>query len=375
MSKPTIMIVDDIESNRVLLKMLLQDDYTIVEAESGPECLEKNKASPPDLFLLDINMPDMTGYEVCAELRRCEVSKTTPIIFVSAMDTTEERLAGFESGGDDFVTKPIDPPALLEKVRYRLSRHGEVAEARQNAEEAMKVAMEAMTSNSELGQLIQFVKTSQEESTLEGIGQRICDVVASFGLNGCAVIFGDRPYFVNCDNDSVEARVLMSARGSKERIISIGVRTIICSDYLALMIKDMPIEDDSRYGRFKDHLVVLSSICDGRLLTIQSQMDLSKQRHSVLSRVIAMTEHQVHQLSERLTDYDKSIRKVMMDMIGEMEAKLFSLGLEEDQEEALVKLAYAATEQLESLKGQTDELEQALGSVLEGLYEILNKNN
>jgi len=373
MSKQTVMIVDDIESNRVLLKMLLED-YDIVEADSGKACLASLEDGVPDIFLLDINMPEMTGYELCMELRQREQTKTTPIIFVSAMDTTEERLAGFEAGGDDFVTKPIEPPVLKDKIGYCLGRHGEVKAARKNAEEAMQVAMEAMTASSELGQLIQFVKSSQEETTLHGIGARICDVVDSFGLTGCAVIFGDRPYFVNCEADSVEARVLMSARGSRERIISIGVRTIICSDYLALLVKDMPIADDSRYGRFKDHLVVLSSICDGRLLTIQSQMELSKQRQSVLGRVIAMTENQVQQLGTKLTNYDQSIRSVMMSMIAEMEAKLFSLGLDEDQEEALVKMAYDATERMEALKGETKELEKDLGVVLEGLYEILNNN-
>ena len=97
MSNKTIMVVDDVESNRVLLKMILEDDFNIVECSSGQECLDKVTEQAPDIILLDVNMPGMTGYEVCTELRKHKESSVIPIIFVSAMDNVEERLAGFEA--------------------------------------------------------------------------------------------------------------------------------------------------------------------------------------------------------------------------------------------------------------------------------------
>ena len=374
MSKKCVMIVDDDPANRLILKTFLEPDYQILEADSGKACLDSLSGCKPDVFLLDINMPEMTGYELCSELRRQDASKTTPIIFVSALETAEERLAGFEVGGNGFLVKPVQQDKLLETISYQLEHKAELESAQKNSEEAMKVAMEAMTSNSELGQMIQFVKDSHQEATLGGVGKRLCEVTNSFGLNSCAIVFGDKPVYVNCEEGSVEANLLVRTRGSEERIISRGVRTIICSDYIAILVKDMPVDDESRYGRFKDHLVVLASICDGRLLTIQAQLDMSAQRQNVLSRVISVTEKQVKKLNERLTKHDEFVRSVMMGMIGELEAKLFSLGLDEDQEAALVKLAYDASERLESTKDESKELEKDLGSVLEGLYEILGAN-
>jgi CheY-like chemotaxis protein len=374
MADKTIMVVDDVESNRVLLKMILEDDFNIIECESGPKCLAKVEQQVPDVILLDVNMPEMTGYEVCTELRKHKESATIPIIFVSAMDNIEERLAGFEAGGDEYITKPIDPEHVIEKVNYYIDHQSESKKAKEDADSAMKVAMEAMTSSSELGQIIEFVKASQEIMTLEGIGNKLCEVAQGFGLSASAVIYGTPNVFINCTAESMEARVLGKFRNSKDRIISIGVRTLACSDAMGVLINDMPVDDESRYGRFKDHLAVLSSICDGRLLTIQSHMSLTDQRKDVLGRVISMTEKQVKQLTSKLTAHDDSIRKVMLDMITELEAKLFTLGLDEDQEEQLMALAYDASEKLEKMKDSSKDLEQELGLVLEGLYEVLAKN-
>jgi len=258
MTDKTIMIVDDMESNRLLLKMILEDSFTIVECDSGPKCIEMVENDAPDMILLDVNMPEMTGYEVCTELRKHAETTTLPIIFVSGMDNVEERLAGFEAGGNEYITKPIDPELLIEKINNNFAHLGEVKQAKDNADNAMKVAMEAMTSSSELGQIIEFVKSSQDVKTLEGIGEKFCEIAQGFGLTASAVIYGPPKHYINCASDSMEARVLTKFQNSKDSIVSIGVRTMVRSNSMALLINDMPVDDDSRYGRLKDHLMVLS---------------------------------------------------------------------------------------------------------------------
>ncbi len=375
MSDKTIMIVDDVQSNRMLLKMILEDDYNIVECESGQQCLDMVDVSVPDVVLLDVNMPGMTGYEVCTELRKSKASNILPIIFISGMDNVEERLAGFEAGGSEYITKPIDPEKVIERVNYFIEHQAEAKKHKEEANDAMKVAMEAMTSSSELGQIIQFVKSAQEINTLQGIGEKLCEVVSQFGLTASAVIYQSPSIFINCEADSMEARVLTKFRNSKERIISIGVRTMVCSDSMGVLINDMPVDDESRYGRFKDHLAVLSSICDGRLLTLKSQLEMKDQRKKVLGRIIKMTEGQVKQITEKLYQHDAMVTQVILGLITNLEAKLFGLGLDEDQEEQLMKLAYDAGEKIEGMQNSAKELENELGIVLEGLYEVLAKNN
>ncbi len=366
------MIVDDMECNRLILKTILKDKFTIVECDSGPKCIEMVENDAPDMILLDVNMPELTGYEVCTELRKHSKTATLPIIFVSGMDNVEERLAGFEAGGDAYITKPIDPDLLLKQINSNFAHLGEVKAAKDSADYAMKVAMEAMTSSSELGQIIEFVKSSQDVATLEGIGEKFCEVAQVFGLTASALVYGPPQHYINCIADSMEAKVLRKFQNSKDSILSIGVRTMVRSNSMALLINDMPVDDDTRYGRLKDHLMVLSSICDGRLLTIKASLSITGERMGVLSRIIKMTEEQVMNLTHKIAEHDTSTRAVMLDMVTELEAKLFTLGLDEDQEEQLMSLAYNASETLDKLKGGVEKLEDELGVVLEGLYQVLN---
>jgi hypothetical protein len=113
----------------------------------------------------------------------------------------------------------------------------------------MQVAMEAMTSSSELGQIIEFVKSAQEINTLEGIGQKFCDIANNFGLKASTLIHANHSVFVNCSPDSMEGRVLTKFKDNSERIVSIGIRTLINSPEIGILISNMPIEDESRYGR------------------------------------------------------------------------------------------------------------------------------
>ncbi len=375
MKEFTIMIVDDAKDNLLLLEMMLEEKYEIVQADSGQACLDLIAGSLPDLLLLDVNMPDMTGYEVCMALRKNQATKSLPILFVSAMVNTEERLAGFEAGGDEYINKPVDEKELVEKIEFQMTGIQERKKSDQNASDAMKVAMDAMTSSSELGQLINFVSEAQSADTLTKMGEMIVEVCGSFGLKASVFIDAEKSLFFGCESNSIEAKVLERSLSSKDRIINLGIRTIVKSEQMSLLVKNMPVDDENRYGRFKDHLAVLVSISDGRLLFIKSQMDIVGQRNKVLTKIIVQTEKQIKNLNTKIIEYDKRNHEIMMAMITELESTLFSLGLDEDQEDKLMKLVYSTTDKLDGSKDLADELQRELGTVLEGLYEILAQND
>src|SRR5262249_6883315 len=87
---------------------------------SGPAALASIAASPPDLVLLDVMMPDMSGYEVCRILRNDEATRLLPVVLVTMLDATEERVKGLEAGADDFLTKPVNAAELLARTRSLL---------------------------------------------------------------------------------------------------------------------------------------------------------------------------------------------------------------------------------------------------------------
>jgi len=120
----TLLVVDDLPDNVHALIGALQDDFRIVTATDGPRALELVMgARPPDLVLLDIRMPGMDGYEVCRRIKANPQSRRIPVLFVTVVDATEDKLKGFELGAADFITKPFD----IDEVRARIRVHLELA--------------------------------------------------------------------------------------------------------------------------------------------------------------------------------------------------------------------------------------------------------
>jgi putative two-component system response regulator len=118
--KPTVLIVDDSDLNLKILSLLLRNDYQVVCAASGEECLEKLPQCEADLVLLDIMMPGLDGYETCTRIKADPAARWLPVILVSAKASTEERLLGYRAGADDYVVKPFDHDELMAKVRVQL---------------------------------------------------------------------------------------------------------------------------------------------------------------------------------------------------------------------------------------------------------------
>ena len=117
----SILIVDDQAPNRKLLaELLAAAGYMVQTASGGNEALQKICHERPDLVLLDVIMPDLSGYEVCRAIRSNPETGLLPVIMVTALETTEERVRGLESGADDFLTKPINKLELLARVKSLL---------------------------------------------------------------------------------------------------------------------------------------------------------------------------------------------------------------------------------------------------------------
>jgi putative two-component system response regulator len=114
------MVVDDAEANLEILGEILADDYEVVVAMDGFSALEIIREDQPDLILLDIVMPEMDGYEVCARLKADPVTRDIPVVFVTAMGEVADEAKGLALGAIDYLVKPVNPPIVKARVKNHL---------------------------------------------------------------------------------------------------------------------------------------------------------------------------------------------------------------------------------------------------------------
>jgi len=167
MSKSNILIVDDTPANlQLLTSMLVEQGYQIFSAISGKVALNVVQKSLPDLILLDINMPGMNGYEVCEQLKANEKTRDIPVIFVSALSETLDKVKAFFVGGVDYVTKPFQAEEVLARVKTHLQLH--------------QLQQQLTAQNEELHNTLEELQTTQQEliqsEKMAALGQLIAGV-------------------------------------------------------------------------------------------------------------------------------------------------------------------------------------------------------
>jgi putative two-component system response regulator len=141
-----ILVVDDDALHRQFLKDHLTDEgYMVSTAADGQEALDKVAADAPDLILLDVMMPTVDGYEVCRRLKSDERTILIPIVMITALKATNERIKGIEAGADDFLSKPFNRLELLTRVRslLRLKRHTDELESAETVLFTLALSVEA----------------------------------------------------------------------------------------------------------------------------------------------------------------------------------------------------------------------------------------
>jgi signal transduction histidine kinase/DNA-binding response OmpR family regulator len=163
-----ILVVDDTLDNlRLLGKILESQHYTVLKSLNGRMALQAARRNPPDLILLDINMPEMSGYEICQQLKASEVTANIPVIFISALDQVNDKVRAFEMGGQDYITKPFQELEVLARVQNQLLIQQQKQQLQQEIQTRKQAESEVRQLNTVLERLNADLERQVQLRTLE----------------------------------------------------------------------------------------------------------------------------------------------------------------------------------------------------------------
>lgn len=367
-----VLVVDDEPVNREIMQEILEQEYDVEYAESGAQCLDYVQKNKPGLILLDINMPGMSGYEVCQQLKQDEKTKAIPVAFVSALDTLAERLAGYEVGGYDYITKPFEPRELLTKVKIALEMSETLERSKESADMAFNTAMTAMSSTSELGVILHFLRESFKCSDLDALGLLITNTMESYGLNSTVQIRTGKQVINKTNSERLnplEATVIQRIY-QEDRIIDMGNRSIFNYEHVSILAKSMPLDDPDKIGRYKDNLALLAEGAEARVRSIMMQMDLQKQQKGLV-KMVKSTRDAMEHVEQNHENLKLKSMRILADLISRLEESYSFLGLTENQEHQLTDLVNDAVRETIAIYEANSSVDENLMHAMEELRDVV----
>jgi len=372
-TRPNLLVVDDEVMNQNIILDLLEDEFEVEFVCNGRECLDSVKQSRPDLILLDVNMPVLNGLDTCKHLRSEREYEDLPIIFISALASAQERLAGYHAGGDDYLTKPFEEEELKAKISLLLKVEDNKSRSKEEVRNAMGTAMTALTSSGELGAVFHFMKSLLTENNLNAILALVKEALSSFNLEACIMLAHTMPSVYFSTNNKIrpiEQDVLREMHlGGK--IIEFSNRAIFNSEHAAILIKDFPEDEDTK-ARYKDHLFIIIEALEEKLK--QRVADFKQQQHfRLLENTIKVVALRLQEVKKSSHHHSVQNTKILGGLSKDMENSLMKLDLDEDNEKHFRQNILTTENKLNKVYEDGKQAEHVFDEIIKELCELLQR--
>ncbi len=275
-----VLTIDDDKVIHHLVEEALRGSGKVIHAKNGEEGLRKAQTHRPDIILLDVEMPDINGYDVCRTLKEDPELRETPVMFLSAKTDLAERIKGYGSGADDYIVKPFAASELKARIEVLYQYKKKSAQLKKDIKQAQQTAEIAMSDSGDMGRVVRYVTQSYRSRDLPALAQSFLsfftpfelDVVVAFWCHGVGV------YFSNLGDCPLEHELMESQRYAG-RFIDFDNNTIVNYPKVSLLVKNMPMDDPALYGRYKDLFPHLLEVTDAKVSELEeSELVLATSR-------------------------------------------------------------------------------------------------
>ena len=370
----TVYVVDDDPTTRLLLKSILATKFTVELFETGEACLERIRNDLPDLFLLDVGLPGVNGYDVCRQIKQVPAGEHVPVIFISGHDDHAAILAGYDAGAQDYVTKPFDVAGLFRKIenlqRIEQERQALLGQVQASDELASLV----LANLDEYAILIKFLRTLSECGCAKDVADAIQHVFDAYHLMGAVQVRmrnAENTYSKAGENWPMELAVIHHVR-TMGRIFEFKSRAAFNFDHMTVLVTNMPIADAEMCGRIRDNVAIAAESADAKLKALQSFADNTAIQHDI-HELLQGLEHTVQDYSKRCDQarYESSVYTTQS--LEEMSAAIAPLGMTTQQEDEFLDMIKRRANGLIDIYDITGTTRQTLDSIIRKLETILQQ--
>ncbi|MBC6903871.1 response regulator [Saccharophagus sp. K07] len=260
-NRPKILSIDDNDANQKLVERALGGDYDVKTAMSGLSGIEAAVTFKPDAILLDVDMPTIDGLRLCRMIRSEPLFASTPILFVSGLDSQEDQARGFQAGGDDYISKPIDVELLRQKLNFNLQRALLLDRQSSASNDSLALDQNTQSLHDFLLSLISFRGTQQE------LGQLVLDALDKLGLKGAVYLHASGDIFSSIGPlTDLESMLLQQA--TRPYPSEYSARYLWGSDNLGAIIQNMPLARHEQYQPLVQILTTLFSATNQKIVEL-----------------------------------------------------------------------------------------------------------
>lgn len=362
--KPRVLIVDDSRGDIRIVNENLKENYTTVAATNGEQALQLAAQEPrPEVILMDVEMPGMNGYETCEKLKANPATRDIDVIFVSAHDTVDEIVAGYDAGGTDYLTKPIEPLELKRKISVTVNNRRHRYAISTEKLDVEKVAMTALTSAGEQGVVIDFLRQSFKTHSLAELADLIVTTVDQYELNNSVQIRSMTGIIDHASRNSLvplEQELLLRLK-DHNRVIEKGHRAIFNFGDISLLIKNLPT-DGEKWGRLRDHICLL---LEGANAKYQQLVDAER-----VSSMVKGANKALEAINEMQRSHKEESQHIADKMLIKVEGSFSSLGLTDEQEELLLGMIQAGVNESLNHIEKGFEIDNAVKKIISQLTNL-----
>jgi len=374
LQKIKVLAVDDNKANLQLCCEVLSEVYQVDSAENGNIALKKLRDNDYDVVLLDVNMPKFDGYKVCGLLRQSYRNEQVPVIFVSALISLNDKIKGYEAGGQDYIEKPVVFEELIKKIELNVDQYKKVKLLGKQIQYAKQAAITAVNNSSELGIILNFMERTFEINCTHELLKAIAKSVSRYRLNCCVQIrTGEQA--VNISSTKIDVsrleRDLLSKSKESDRIVTLGERGIFNTPRVSILIRNMPVNDELLYHRLVDHIAVIVTAADERCKHIELQQEKVDNLNKAFDEVVDTTNEECETTQIQFAECKQESARILSVLQSSIQETLQSEELTEQQREKINQAIQQCTDAMKNLSEKQATIENSFERIKSSVSSVV----